>query len=124
MSITQDGIDAEKEARLFLNAKGIYDIQQFDWFIKKENKYYIIEVKNRELFKPPPFWGTGLDIAQIKKRIQVFNDLGIDTILLVFEKDTENIYFAYLSKLEKTIYYDTKNKIRIYNIENFKKDKQ
>ena len=89
--------------------------------LKLYDKYYIIEVKERELYSPPPFYGTGLDIRQLNLRLQVYNDLGIDTILMVFEKNTNNVYKQKLSILEKTEYFDTKNKIRIYNIEHFKK---
>ena len=74
------------------------------------------------MYNPPPFVGTGLDIRQVKLRTQIFKDLGIDTILLVFEKNTNNVYSGFLSKLEATKYFNTKNNIRIYNIENFKKE--
>jgi hypothetical protein len=121
MSITNEGIEAEKKARMFLKQKGIHNIQQFDWFVKINNQYFIIEVKSRELFNPPPFYGTGLDHRQLNLRVQVYNDLGIDTILLVFESNTNNVYMQKLSVLEKTEYFDTKNKIRIYNIEHFEK---
>lgn len=120
MSITTEGIKAEKQARLWLKDKGVYDIQQFDWFIKKNGKYFIVEVKNRELFEPPPFTGTGLDISQLKRRKQIYEDLGIDTYLLVFVKNSNDIYWQRLSVLEKTKYFDTKNNIRIYNIKEFK----
>jgi hypothetical protein len=122
VSITIDGITAEKLAREWLIKKKIFNLQQLDWICKYNNKYFIVEVKSRELYKPPPFLGTGLDIRQLKLRNQLFIDLKIDTLLLIFEKDTNNIYYEFLSKLEKTKYFDTKNKIRIYNIINFRKD--
>lgn len=124
MGIEKDGIIAEKKARLWLKEKGINNLQQLDWLFKskKDDKYYCVECKSRELFKPPPFYGTGLDIVQLKLRHQLLNDLGIDTILLVFEKDTNNIYWQFLSKLEKGKHIDTKNKIRIYDINNFIKE--
>lgn len=123
MSLTTEGIKAEQKARKYLFSKDIYNIQQLDWLIKVDDDYYAVEVKERELFQPPPILGTGLDISQIKRRTELYNDLGIDTILLVFEKGTNNIYKQYLSVLEQTPdYYDTKNKIRIYNINHFTKD--
>jgi len=122
MSITEDGIDGETRARKYLNHKGIFDIQQFDWFVKIKDKYFIIEVKVKDLFFPPPFLGTGLEVKQIERRRQIFYDLGIDTILVIFEKGTNKVYYNYLSKLEETEYFDTKNNIRIYNIKNFKID--
>ena len=119
MSITEDGILAEKKARNILRKFGYNNIQQIDWIVKSNNKYFVVEVKHRELFKPPPFLGTGLDIKQLQLRTQLFDDLNIDTLLMVFVNDI--IYSAWLSKLEKTEYFDTKNKIRIYNIKYFKK---
>lgn len=118
MSITEQGIKAEKKARNILLKKGYKNIQQLDWLVKHNNKYFAVEVKHRELFTPPPFTGTGLNISQIERRRQIYNDLNIDTLLLVItEKKT---YCAWIfTKLEKTNYFDTKNKIRIYNIENF-----
>jgi len=68
MSLTTDGIEAEQKARLFLKSKGLNNLQQIDWLLKKDGEYYIFEVKQRELFEPPPFEGTGLDIKQIKLR--------------------------------------------------------
>ena len=116
----EEGIEGEKKARSFLRTKGIFNMQQIDWLIKKDGKYCIVEVKEKELYNPPPFFGTGLDIKQIKLRTQIYNDLNIDTILLVFIKNTSRIYYQYLSILERTDYFDTKNGIRIYNINAFK----
>lgn len=121
MSITIEGNEAEAFAREFLKSINITNIQQFDWFIKLNNKYYILEVKSRQLYQPPPFLGTGLDIKQLNLRRQVFNDLGIDTILFVVDKENNKIYYqSIFNYLEKTKFFDTKNKIRIYNIEHFK----
>ena len=94
-------------------------MQQLDWIVKHENRYFIVEVKHRELFEPPPFYGTGLDISQLERRRQLFDDLGIDTILLVMTKD-KTYYQNIFSYLEKHEYFDTKNNIRIYNIKGFK----
>ena len=91
--------------------------------IKHKDKYYAVEVKVKELFEPPPFLGTGLNIKQIELRKQLYYDLDIDTLLLIFDKNSDKVYYNYLSKLEKTKYFDTKKGIRIYNIENFKVDK-
>ena len=119
MSITECGIEAEKKARILLKSHG-WQIQQADWIGRKNNKWLVFEIKQRELFKPPPFTGTGLDKTQIFLRNLLLEDLGLRTMLIVFEKDTENIYCQYLDVLEKGNHFDTKNKIRIYPIENFK----
>ncbi|MEN6432657.1 MAG: hypothetical protein ABFD06_07235 [Smithella sp.] len=124
MGIEKDGILAEKAARLWLKNKGVNNLQQIDWLFKsnKNGNYYCLESKSRELYEPPPFFGTGLDITQLKLRLQLLNDLGIDTILLVFEKNTNNVYWQFLSIMEKGRHIDTKNKIRIYDIDNFNKE--
>ena len=123
VGIKEEGIIAEQKARKWLIKKGIKYFQQIDWIFKPSNgKYYCIECKARELFEPPPFWGTGLDKSQLALRMQLYRDLGIDTILLVFEKGTPNIYWQLLSRLEKGEYFDTKNDIRIYPISRFRKE--
>jgi len=122
MSIRDEGIKGERKARLWLRSKGITEMPQLDWLIKYKGNYYCVEVKVRELFEPPPFWGTGLDVRQVYLRKKLLNDLGIDTILLVFEKGTNNVYHQLLSVLEKGVFITTRNNIRIYPVENFYKD--
>ena len=118
MSLTTEGIYAEKKARELLKRNG-YQLQQADWIGKKDGKYTIFEVKERELFAPPPFLGTGLDKSQVYLRTQLLEDLGLRTYLIVFEKNTSNVYGQWLDKLEQTTYFDTKNGIRVYNIKEF-----
>jgi hypothetical protein len=122
VGINEEGIVAEKNGRTFLKRHGIHNLQQIDWLYKHNGKYKAIEVKARELFNPPPFLGTGADIRQIELRRQLYNDLGIDTILLVFEKGTNNIYYQSIKKLMEGKYFDTRNNIRIFPIENFIKE--
>jgi len=121
MAINDDGYEGEKKARIYLKSLGLYNIQQIDWLVKTEVGYIMIEAKSRELYSPPPFWGTGLDLAQYERRKQIYEDLGIDTMLLTFEKNNRNVYHAFLSELIKTDYFTTKNQILIFNIENFTK---
>ena len=119
MSITNEGIDAEKKGRLLLKERG-WQIQQLDWIGKKQAKWAIFEIKQRELFQPPPFLGTGLDKRQIYLRNQLLVDLKLRTMLVVFIKNTADIYYQYIDVLETGKWFDTKNEIRIYPIENFK----
>lgn len=121
MSIVLQGIEAEKKARTLLKKHGWF-IQQLDWIGKKNDRWVIFEVKDKELFQPPPFLGTGLDKSQIYLRNQLLKDLGLQTILLVFIKNTEDVYYQYLDILESGEYFDTKSNIRIYPIKNFNKD--
>lgn len=112
--------NTEEEARIVLKKIG-FEVQQLDWVGKKNGKWVVFEVKERELFNPPPFWGTGLDKRQLYLREQLLKGLNLRTILLVFEKGTSNIFWQYLDVLEKGEYFDTKNNIRIYPISNFHK---
>ena len=120
MSLTNEGIKAEKLAREWLLDNG-YQVQQAEWIAKKDNKYCIIEVKHRELFNPPPFLGTGLDKLQLYLRSLLLKDLDLRTFLMVFRKDTNEIYGQWLDTLEKGECFDTKNNIRIYPIKNFER---
>ena len=120
MSITFEGIQGEKKARELLKGLG-WQVQQLDWIGKKDNQWTIFEVKVRELFDPPPFLGTGLDKRQIFLREQLRKDLGLRTMLIVFIKGTNDTYSQYIDILENGKFYDTKNDIRIYPLENFTK---
>ncbi|MFA5351563.1 MAG: hypothetical protein WC357_09595 [Candidatus Omnitrophota bacterium] len=60
MSIMEIGRQGEKIARNIL--KDIFkvdDIFQADWLVKAKGVWYVVEVKHKELFKPPPFHGQG-----------------------------------------------------------------
>ena len=118
MSITNEGIEGEQKARLLLKSLG-YSVQQLDWIGKKDGQWTIFEVKTRELFDPPPFLGTGLDIRQLNLRNQLFMELDLRTVLIVYEKGKDNIYWQYLDILEAGTHFDTRNNIRIYPIKNF-----
>lgn len=120
MSITEQGIVGERMARNVL--KGVFKVDnifQLDWLVYKNGKYYAIEVKHKELFSPPPFWGQGLDIRQVNSRMKLFKDKDIRCLFLVISKPGEKIYWQWLDVLEQTKYLDTKNKIRIYDITKF-----
>lgn len=121
MSLTTQGIEGEKKARLFLKQFVKADtIFQLDWLFKYKDKYYCLEVKNKELFIPPPFYGQGLDVRQVITRLQFYKDTGIRCLFIVFDTDNK-IYYQWLDVLENTKHFTTKNNIRIYNIEYFKK---
>jgi hypothetical protein len=124
MSITQIGIEGEQLARKILNEHfKVYDIQQLDWLVHKDSKWYAVEVKHKEMYVPPPFKGQGLNVSQINRRMQLYKETGIRCLLLVIDKSTKEIYWQWLDILEETEYHDTRNKVRIYNIKNFKKIK-
>ena len=112
--------NSEQKAWSLLKKWG-FEIQQLDWIGRKNNNWTIFEIKERELFQPPPFLGTGLDKRQLYLRTELLNDKGLRTILLVYEKGTDKVYWQYIDVLEKGEYFDTKKKIRIYPIDNFKR---
>lgn len=77
------------------------------------------EIKAKaEPFKQPPFDGHGADIYQIKKRMERYRKHGIKQFLLIIQKDGK-VYGQWLHELEIGEKYDTKNKIRIYPLNNF-----
>lgn len=121
MSINDIGKEGERLARIVLKdwfkVDGIF---QADWIVNKNGKYYVVEVKHKEMFSPPPFYGHGLDIRQVKARMQFYKDKDIRCLFLVIDMDG-TVYWQWLDELEKTKYLDTKNGVRIYNIEHFVK---
>ena len=118
MSLTTEGIAAEQMGRLLLKPRG-WNLQQIDWIGEKDNEWVVFEIKNRELFTPPPFLGTGLDITQIYLRNKLREAFGLRTMLIVFRKNTDEVYCQYIDVLEEGPHFDTKNKIRIYPVESF-----
>ena len=122
MSITEIGRSGEIMARDILKNKFCVDgIFQPDWMILKNGKYYVIEVKHKEIFKPPPFYGHGLDIRQVKARMEFYEKTGIETLFLVIDFNGV-IYWQWLKYLEASgDYFNTRNGVRIYNIQKFER---
>lgn len=119
MSITEQGRKGEMLARKFLWRQKIDNLFQPDWMVVKGGRYYVIEVKCKEIFTAPPFDGQGLDIRQVHARMKLYKDTGIRCLFLVFCLNDATIRWAWLDELEQTQYHDTRNGIRIYNINNF-----
>jgi hypothetical protein len=95
-------------------------LTQIDWAYKKDGKWYSIEVKYKsELFKPPPFYGHGLDKKQIEKRLAFYHDTGIRCLLIIIDQTSNIVYYNWLDILEAGNHFDTKNDIRVYDINNF-----
>lgn len=120
MSINDIGKEGERIARHILkDCFGVDEIFQADWLVKKNGTWYVVEVKHKSTFKPPPFWGQGLNKYQADMRIKFYKETGIRCLFLVIDSDTKAIYWAWLDELEKTKYHETKNGVRIYNLEYF-----
>jgi hypothetical protein len=120
-SIKELGKEGEERARIMLNKLG-FKLTSPDWIGKRNNKYLQFEVKMKsEPFSPPPFWGHGIDISQINRRKEIQEKHGLKCAVIVFEKDSPNIYYQWLDKLETGPKFDTRRRIRIYPIESFLK---
>ena len=123
MSLTQQGIDGEQKARKYILSKLKPDSIQFpDSLFRKNGKWYVVEVKNKERYSPPPYYGHGLDIKQIRLRQELLNDKDMRCLFIVFEPDTDNVFYQFLDVLEEGKHFDTRNGVRIYPLGSFKKD--
>jgi len=98
-----------------------FELQSPDWIAINDNKIIFIEVKEKnQRFKNIDIEGHGLDKSQVYLRQHLYNKTGIQTLLLIFDNTTNQIFFNYINDLELGYYIDTKNGIRIYPIYNFK----
>ena len=121
MSITDIGREGEKLARIILKEKIKVDgIFQADWIVRKDGRYYCVEVKHKDRFKAPPFDGHGLDVRQVNARMAFYMDTGIRCLFLVIDTDN-TVLWQWLDVLEDGNKFTTKNGVRIYDIKGFKK---
>lgn len=120
-----DDTESRSKARLLLKGGGWGYIQSPDWVAANGDEWVVVEVKEKELWEPGtnfPKYGIGLDNSQIFLRNKFQEGTGLRTYLLCYVKGTDDVYGAFLNELEaKGGYYDTKNKIRVYPLEHFKK---
>ncbi len=121
MNIMQKGMEGERLAMIFIkehyNCESLF---QADWVTKIDGTWYVVEVKRKDLFLPPPFLGTGLNVSQVKSRLEFYKDTGIRCLLMFLNPEDNNVYVGWLDELDKGEKFDTKNNIRIYPLENFK----
>jgi len=125
----KEGRIGEEIIRKYLKSRGA-EILQVDWMSYEEEEYRVNEAKYQEIFKPPPFYGHGLPIWQIKARMDLYYRKRIIPYLYVVEKsDYEKkecyhlIWMQSLIALEMGEYKDTKGEKprRVYNIVSFEK---
>jgi hypothetical protein len=122
-SIEELGKEGEEKARIMLKKLGFL-LTKPDWIGEKEGKFIQFEIKMKSAaFTPPPFLGHGLDIYQINRRIALQEKHNLKCMVIIFEKDSPNIYYQWLDKLEEGKRFDTRNGIRIYPIEVYNKMK-
>jgi len=121
MGITEQGIEGEQKLFSFLKKVG-FDFFQPDAIGCKNGTYYMFEVKHQERYRPPPFEGHGLPLWQIKARLKFQKLFGIRCVLVVFDKETNEVFYQAFDTLEKGEKYDTKGAKprRIYLVSSFK----
>jgi len=120
MGITTDGIKGEQLLFKLLHKKGYYFFQP-DAIGLKNDSFFVFGAKLKARFKAPPFDGHGLDKRQVRARINFEEKTGIKSVLVVFDKETNEVFLQDIKKLEEGKHFDTRNYIRIYPIENFEK---
>ncbi len=112
--------DSRKTAMLILSKRGYSNFQSPDWLADNpEGVTESIEVKAKHTFKPPPFFGHGLDVSQANRRMNLLKSKNIRTVLFVIDLDTGQIFSQYLDVLERGLYLDTTGGQRVYTLENF-----
>jgi hypothetical protein len=130
MSIDKIGHEGELIILNYLKSIGAKNIFQADWIAEIDGEYRIIESKHQDIFRPPPFWGTGLPEYQVRARMAFYTATRIKPYLYVVEKSDydkkENhhlIWSQSFIRLEMGEYKDTQgeNRRRIYDISSFDK---
>ena len=118
------GLDGESEIREWFKKRHI-PFMQVDIMFKSKGIWYLGEIKTQEKFKAPPFDGHGLPKWQVDKRIQFYNDTGIEPFLIVKDLEDDCIYLGSMVELMKQEKFQTKGKRSriIFKLENFKKIK-
>lgn len=122
MGITEQGIAGEQMLFKVLDNRG-WEFFQPDAIGEKNGKFYVFEAKHQARYKAPPFDGHGLPRWQINRRLDFENRTGIGTILVVFDSETDEVFFSSLRALENGNHFDTNGgkPRRIYELSSFKK---
>jgi hypothetical protein len=120
MGITQQGIEGEQMLLKWLRNKGISCFQP-DAIGYKNGKYILYECKHQARFKAPPFDGHGLPKWQIEARLKFQFETNILCILVIFDSETNEVFYQYIDVLENGEHIDTKGlkPRRIYKLTSF-----
>lgn len=120
MARREDGLIGERLLFDWLLSKNI-EFFQMDAISFYKGKHYGYEVKFLERFVPPPFEGHGLPPQQIAKRLRYQEESGTRAIFIVFEKNSDKVFYQFLDVLEKGEYINTQGKKprRVYNLASF-----
>jgi hypothetical protein len=116
------GFAGEDLVRSWFIKKSI-PFMQVDIMFKYKDKWCLGEVKTQEKFKAPPYDGHGLPKWQIDRRIEFFNDTGVEPYLIVYDLQDKCLYIESFINLLKKDYFQTNGaKPRtIFKIDSFKK---
>lgn len=116
----EDGLIGEQKLHDLLK-KFEFDHFQLDAIGEKNGVYYAFEAKHQARFEAPPFDGHGLPKWQVEHRLKFQEKTGIKTILVIFDKETEETFWQYLDILDKGEKEDTcgNSPRRIYPLESF-----
>jgi len=116
------GFDGESEIREFFKKHKI-PFMQVDLLFYYNEKWCLAEIKTQEKFKAPPFDGHGMPDWQIKRRMQFYNDTGIEPYLIVKDIEENCIYIGKIIELLEKEYIKTNgnNPRIVFNIESFKR---
>lgn len=114
-----EGIEGEQKLGRYLKEKSIHYLQP-DAIGKEGGAWVVYETKMKdEPFKPPPFYGHGLEVYQVKARLQLHKEKDMRCKFIVFQKNNSVVCSQWLDILEEGEHFDTKNGIRIYPLTNF-----
>lgn len=125
MGIREENLGKEGQERAknsLLNFFGARRVFQVDWMSEEYEGFILNEVKEQDVFEPPPFLGQGLPIWQVKARMNFFKITGIRCRLLIFNpSDKLDVLWQWLDELETGKWYDTKGEKprRVYPITAF-----
>ena len=122
MGITEEGIQGEQTLFKLLKKQG-FEFFQPDAIGFKDGCYYVFETKHQERFTPPPFEGQGLPKWQVQARLKFQKETRIPCVLVVVDKQTDEIFYQRLDKLEKSKNFVDTHGLkprRIYNLIEFK----
>ena len=96
---------------------------QVDIMFKYKNKWCLGEVKTQEKFIAPPFDGHGLPKWQIDRRLEFYNDTGVEPFLIVNDISDKCLYIESFKNLLLGEHFQTKGlKPRVvFKLSSFKK---
>lgn len=116
------GLEGEEIVRNWFKKNKI-PYMQVDIMWKHEGKWFLGEIKSQEKYLAPPFDGHGLPPWQIERRIQFYEDTGVEPWLIVYDLIDKCVYMQSIVTLMKTEHYKTKGKSPrvIFKLDSFKK---